>query len=132
MKSAARKRVKAQAPEVKDYEVDVRVAQTRGSALFWVVATGSEPEYTRMFLDALLDEFMILRERQAEEAGLDARNDVAIQERATIAAENVEDWSTPLLAGTLVGALFGGLLGFLAKIVSTSRRGQTLQAEKAS
>ena len=116
LNSAAVKRVRVQKPEIKAHDVDVRVAQTRGSAIFNVLATSNEPKYTRLFLDALLDEFMILRTRQAEKAGLDSRNDVAIQERATPAYENIEDWSMPLLTGTFVGTWLGGLLGFLVKL----------------
>ena len=65
---------------------------------------------------------MILRTRQAEESGLDPRKDVAIQERATPASENVEDWNMPLFAGTVVGTWIGGLLGFLGKIFFRSRQ----------
>lgn len=131
LKSAAMKRVKLQNPEIKDHDVDVRVAQTKGSAIFNILATGSEPKYTRMFLDALLDEFQILRTRQVEEAGLNPKNDVAIQERATIAYENIEDWSMPLFAGTVFGALTGGLLGFFAQLFS-QRQKPLPQAELAS
>ncbi|WP_395744902.1 hypothetical protein [Prosthecobacter sp.] len=131
MLAAAMKRVKASNPEVRDLDVDVRVAQTKGSAIFNVLATGGEPGYTRIFLNALLDEFMILRTRQAEEAGLDPRKDVAIQERATPASENVEDWNMPLAAGSANGACVGGLLGFLAKTFSR-RRQTTPQADLAS
>lgn len=131
LNSAAMKRVKIQKPETKDQDVDVRVAQTKGSAIFNVLATGSEPKYTRLFLDALLDEFMILRTRQAEEAGLDPRKDIAIQERATSASESIEDWSRPLFTGTVNGALLGGLLGFFAKLFS-HRQKPLPQAELAS
>lgn len=122
MTAAAMKRVKARNPEARDLDVDVRVAQTKGSAIFNVIATSSEPEYTRMLLDALLDEFMVLRTRQAEAAGLDPRRDVAIQERATPASENVEDWSMPLLAGGVIGGSVGGLLGVLAEIFFRRRK----------
>ena len=122
LNSAAMKRAKIQNPELKDHDVDVRVAQTKGSAIFNVLATSNEPKYTKVFLNALLDEFMILRTRQAEESGLDPRKDVAIQERATPASENVEDWNMPLFAGTVVGTWIGGLLGFLGKIFFRSRQ----------
>ncbi|MCF7786715.1 MAG: hypothetical protein K9N47_11375 [Prosthecobacter sp.] len=131
LNSAAMKRVKIQNPEVTDHDVDVRVAQTKGSAIFNVLATGSEPKYTRAFLDALLDEFMILRTRQAEDAGRDPRKDIVIQERAIPAYENIEDWSMPLTAGSVNGALIGGLLGFFAKLFS-QRQKPLPEAELAS
>lgn len=131
LNSAAMKRVKILNPEVTDHDVDVHVAQTKGSAIFNILATGSEPKYTRVFLDALLDEFQILRTRLVEEAGLPPRKDVAIQERATIAFENIEDWSMPLFAGTVVGALTGGLLGFFANLFS-QRQKPLPEAELAS
>lgn len=131
LNSAAMKRVKTQNPEVTDRDVDVRVAQTKGSAIFNILATGSEPKYTKLFLDALLDEFMILRTRQAEDAGRDPRKDIAIQERAVPAFENIEDWSMPLTVGSVNGALIGGLLGFFVKLFSRRQR-PLPEAEPAS
>jgi myosin heavy subunit len=43
-------------PDLKDSEVEIHVTQTRGSTIFNVLATGREPSYTRIYLDALLDE----------------------------------------------------------------------------
>jgi|GEM_PF-1618174 len=122
LNSAAMKRVKIRNPEVTDHDVDLRVAQTKGSAIFNILATGGEPKYTKLFLDALLDEFMILRSRQAENAGRDPRKDVAIQERATAAFENIEDWSMPLTLGSVNGVLIGGLLGFFAKLFARRQK----------
>jgi len=70
MKRRALERVRALNPELKDKECDVeiRVAQTRGSAIFNIIATGSEPKYTRIFLDALLDEFIAFRQSIREQA----------------------------------------------------------------
>ena len=132
LNSAAMKRARIQNPEFKDHDVYVRVAQTKGSSIFNVLATSNEPKYTRVFLDALLDEFMFLRTRQAEESGLDPKKDIAIQERATPASENVEDWSMPLLAGAVAGAGLGGMLGFLSKLCFRRRQEPFPQAELAS
>ena len=55
-------------PDVKDSDVEIRVAQTKGSAIFNILATGSEPKYTRIFLDALLDEFISFRQSIREQA----------------------------------------------------------------
>jgi succinoglycan biosynthesis transport protein ExoP len=68
MKHRALDRVRALNPDVKDSDVEIRVAQTKGSAIFNILATGSEPKYTRIFLDALLDEFIGFRQNIREQA----------------------------------------------------------------
>lgn len=68
MKRRALDRVAALHPDLKDAEVEIRVAQTKGSAIFNVFATGSEPKYTKLFLDALLDEFVASRQQIREQA----------------------------------------------------------------
>lgn len=68
MKRRALERVRALNPDMKDSDVDIRVAQTKGSAIFNIIATGSEPKYTRIFLDALLDEFTSFRQNIREVA----------------------------------------------------------------
>ncbi|MFO1440241.1 MAG: M56 family metallopeptidase [Verrucomicrobiaceae bacterium] len=63
MQRRARERVSALYPEFKKKtpEVEIRVAQTKGSAIFTILATGDEPKYTQTFLNALLDEFIAFR-----------------------------------------------------------------------
>jgi capsular exopolysaccharide synthesis family protein len=68
MKRRALERVRALNPDVKDSDVEIRVAQTKGSAIFNILATGSEPKYTKIFLDALLDEFISFRQSIREQA----------------------------------------------------------------
>ncbi|WP_395748702.1 polysaccharide biosynthesis tyrosine autokinase [Prosthecobacter sp.] len=68
MKRRALERVRALNPDLKDSDVEIRVAQTKGSAIFNILATGSEPKYTRIFLDALLDEFIAVRQTVRETA----------------------------------------------------------------
>lgn len=68
MKRHALERVRALNPDMKDSDVDIRVAQTKGSAIFNILATGSEPKYTKIFLDALLDEFIAFRQNIREQA----------------------------------------------------------------
>jgi capsular exopolysaccharide synthesis family protein len=70
MKKRAMARVHALHPDLKDSSVDIRVAQTKGSAIFNVFASGSEPKFTKIFLDALLDEFIAFRQ-QIREQGLE-------------------------------------------------------------
>lgn len=120
--SKALKRVKTLNPEIKVRDVEIRVAQTKGSAIFNVLATSTEPKFTQMFLNALLDEFLVLRTRQIEDAGLNPRDDVLIQERASPALENIEDWSMPLFVGATAGAFLGGLLGLLQLLLKSSAR----------
>jgi ABC-type phosphate transport system auxiliary subunit len=68
MKRRALERVKALNPDLQDSDVEIRVAQTKGSAIFNILATGPEPKYTRIFLDALLDEFISFRQSIREQA----------------------------------------------------------------
>lgn len=72
MKKRALARVQALHPELKQVKanVDIRVMQTKGSAIFNVFATGEEPKFTKVFLDALLDEFIAFRQ-QIREQGLE-------------------------------------------------------------
>jgi len=63
-------RVQALHPEMKDSEVEIKVTQTRGSAIFNVFAIGAEQKYTQIFLESLLDEFVSFRQ-QIREQGLE-------------------------------------------------------------
>jgi polysaccharide biosynthesis transport protein len=66
MRRRALERVSALNPDLKESEVDIRVLQNRGSAIFNVAAVGTDQKYTRVYLDALLDEFMLLREQDRD------------------------------------------------------------------
>ncbi len=66
MRRRALERVSALQPDLKEYDVDVRVLQNRGSAIFNVNAVGTDQKYTRVYLDALLDEFMLFREQERD------------------------------------------------------------------
>jgi beta-lactamase regulating signal transducer with metallopeptidase domain len=68
MQRKASERVHALHPELKDHDVDIRVAQTKGSAIFNVLATGDDPKYTQIYLNALLDEFIAFRQAIREQA----------------------------------------------------------------
>jgi hypothetical protein len=69
MKRRALERVRALNPDLREVDVEIRVAQTKGSAIFNVLATSPEPKYTRVFLDALLDEFIAFRQQVRESQG---------------------------------------------------------------
>lgn len=68
MSRRALERVRALNPDLKDSDVAIRVARTKGSAIFNILATGPDPKYTRIFLDALLDEFIAFRQSIREQA----------------------------------------------------------------
>ncbi len=68
MQRRALERVRALNPDLKDSDVVIRVAQTKGSAIFNILATGTEPKYTKIFLNALLDEFIAFRQSIREQA----------------------------------------------------------------
>ncbi len=70
MKKRALARVSALHPDLKDTHVDIRIAQTKGSAIFNVFAVGSDPKFTKILLDSLLDEFVAFRQ-QIREQGLE-------------------------------------------------------------
>lgn len=68
MKRRALERVRALNPDLNDSDVEIRAFRTKGSAIFNILATGSEPKYTKIFLDALLDEFINFRQSIREQA----------------------------------------------------------------
>lgn len=86
MRRRALDRVRALHPDMKESEVDIQVSQNRGSAIFNVRAFGIEPKYTRIFLDALLDEFIAfrnqIREQQRNKALTTLAEDVVRREKA--------------------------------------------------
>ena len=86
MRRRALDRVRALHPDLKETDVDIQVAQNRGSAIFNVRAFGVEPKYTRLFLDALLDEFIAfrnqIREQQRNKALTTLAEDVVRREKA--------------------------------------------------
>lgn len=54
-------RVRSLHPELREIEVDIRVTQTKGSSILNVAAVGEEAKYTRVYLDAVLDEYIAMR-----------------------------------------------------------------------
>lgn len=66
MRRRALERVSALNPDLRESDVEVRVLQNRGSAIFNVTAKGSDQKYTRVYLDALLEEFMLFREQERD------------------------------------------------------------------
>ena len=66
MRRQAMERVRLLNPDLKECDVDVHVTQNKGSAIFNVAAIGTEPKFTRVFLDSLLDEFRAFRDQIRE------------------------------------------------------------------
>jgi capsular exopolysaccharide synthesis family protein len=77
MRRRALDRVRALHPDMKESEVEIQVSQMRGSAIFNVRAFGSEPKYTKTFLDGLLDEFITFRESMRQGVSHKAINTLA-------------------------------------------------------
>ncbi|HEY1051279.1 MAG TPA: M56 family metallopeptidase [Prosthecobacter sp.] len=67
MKRRALERVKALQPKLETGDVEIRVAQSKGSGIFSVLATGEDAKFTRVFLDALLDEHLAFRQSIREQ-----------------------------------------------------------------
>jgi len=66
MKSApvleqAHKRVKALKPNLAPVEVDLQISVSPKTTIFNLLAFGSEPEYTRAYLDACMEEYILLK-----------------------------------------------------------------------
>ena len=125
----ARERVNALHPELEKSDVEIRAVRTNGSSIFNILATGNEPKYTKIFLDALVDEFLAFRHsiyQQSQGAVIaPGMKDLAskykavtpdylnLQERASTATEYVNDWKLPVLVGGVLGALAGLIVGLL-------------------
>jgi VIT1/CCC1 family predicted Fe2+/Mn2+ transporter len=68
LRARALERVRALHPELKEIDVLTRVTQTKGSAILNVAAVGEEPKYTRIYLDALLDEYIAFRKEMIDKS----------------------------------------------------------------
>ncbi|MDP1588548.1 MAG: M56 family metallopeptidase, partial [Prosthecobacter sp.] len=68
MKRRALERVRALNPGLKEHAVAVHVSQSKGSAIFNVLAQSEDGKYAKLFLDALLDEFIAFRQSIREQA----------------------------------------------------------------
>lgn len=84
MRRRAAERVRSLQPELKVCDVRIEVRQQKDSTLFDIDAVGSEPLYTHVLLDALLNEFMAfrgqIREQQQSKALVTLAEDVVRRE----------------------------------------------------
>jgi|GEM_PF-2431625 len=69
MKRRALERVSALNPDLKDHDVEILALQHKASAIFSVQARCADGKYAKVFLDALLDEFIAFRQSIREQAG---------------------------------------------------------------
>ena len=72
-------RVREEHPELKEIDVEIHVAQTKGSGILNVGAIGAEPKFTRIYLDTLLYEFVAFR-REMEEKSIGSTPGKVIEE----------------------------------------------------
>ena len=104
----AHERVLALHPELKKCDMSVIARQAKDSGIIYILASGPEPKYTQLFLNALLDEFRV------------SSDSAAVQERATTSAEHVEDWKMPMILGGAAGAAVGLIAGVLLSLLATT------------
>ena len=94
-------------PELHQIDVKVKASRNPGSAIINIRAFGAEPKQPRIFLDAVVDEFMVSRQ---DAAGSQAKLPTfTVMERASPSVEDLPDWIVPIFIGVVVGGL-GGLL----------------------
>ncbi len=76
LRRRALERVRSMNPELKEIDVEIRVTQTKGSSILNVAAVGEDGKYTRIFLGALLDEYVAFRKEMIEKSLGSAMNKV--------------------------------------------------------
>ncbi|MCE9520643.1 MAG: polysaccharide biosynthesis tyrosine autokinase [Verrucomicrobia bacterium] len=76
LRRRALERVRSMNPELKEIDVEIRVSQTKGSSILNVAGVGEDGKYTRLFLSALLDEYVAFRKEMIEKSLGSAMNKV--------------------------------------------------------
>ncbi len=76
LRRRALERVRSMNPELKEIDIEIRVTQTKGSSILNVAAVGEDGKYTRIFLSALLDEYVAFRKEMIEKSLGSAMNKV--------------------------------------------------------
>lgn len=86
MKRRALERTRALHPDLRGRDVEIHVSlqepQMQGSSMFGVQALSEDREYARVFLDALLDEFIAFRQAIRRQSGGKALQKLSQDERA--------------------------------------------------
>jgi len=112
-------------PELKEIEVAIKATTFPGNWIVKVVAVGDEPIYTRVFLDAVIDETMaVVQERRSKEPQekpltetvniTDESESMVVMERPTAA---LVDYPS-VFRGALPSVVLGFGLGLLMALVS--------------
>lgn len=122
LKRRASNRVKALNPGLKAGDVTIRAAQALDNDVFNILATGTEPKGTRLFLDALIDEFVLFRIHAHSLSNPPPPKEylqslTAVQQRASAATEYFEDWRLPIAIGAGGGGLLGALVGLVLRLI---------------
>lgn len=99
-------RVRALHPDLQEVAVRTRASQPKDTAFLNLSANSVDPKYTKIFLNALIDEFLILRKEMREKMGA-LGSDVAVLEHPSPAVEKLSNWVIPISIGALVGGLAG-------------------------
>lgn len=119
-------RVRLLHPELKDRTVHIQVAQAKATRVLNVLSTSTDPRYSKIFLDVLLEEFLAFTTHTRPHPtdavlaqifssfGL-ADPKAAVRERATTAAENIVEWEIPLFVGLIGGGVLGAATGSFAR-----------------
>lgn len=107
LRTSALERARLTKPDVKETEVALRVVWEKDTRLFSFASKGVEPQFTRVFLDAVLDEFLAFRAQMREEVRYKkltvlaediVKREVALKEKSMKLAEQAKaDGSLPLL-----------------------------------
>jgi capsular exopolysaccharide synthesis family protein len=63
LQSNALDRVRGLHPDLREIPVNILVTQTKGSSILNVMGVGAEKEFTKVYVDAILDEYMALRKK---------------------------------------------------------------------
>lgn len=79
VRQSAAARVRALNPDLPPTGVSISVSRQSNTSIFLLRAEGREPEYTRAFLDAVMDEYLALRKRTRESTQNVASNAVTEQ-----------------------------------------------------
>jgi hypothetical protein len=108
----ALERVRGLHPELKEIEVNIRATHHLDSSLVKVAALGREHKYTRVYLDALLDEYMAFREAVKAKGGNDPVS-ASIMERPVAAVAEEPVLTRPLVIAAGVGGGIGVALMLL-------------------
>jgi|APTNR8051073442_1049403.scaffolds.fasta_scaffold06195_2 ElaB/YqjD/DUF883 family membrane-anchored ribosome-binding protein len=117
----ARERVRALNPELAEPDVRINAAQFKGSAIFNVVASGTDGIYVRTYLNALLDEFIAFQHviRSQHQARFFKRLFDEFEEKRAASSKAVEPAEREQLEAAYK-TLFERLAGYQTTVEDTS------------